>query len=65
MNSPESKGDIPNADIKIVGHGPTECPHCGKYVGQSYWTHRALSHSQLNPPPPRAEGKTKKKKKAR
>lgn len=54
---------IPNADIKIVGHGPKECPHCGEYVSQSYWTHRALRHSALNPPPPRTASKGKKKKK--
>lgn len=52
---------IPNADIKIVGYGPEVCPHCDVYVGHSYWTHRALIHSALNPSPPRTEGKTKKK----
>lgn len=54
---------IPNADIKIVGHGPSICPHCDVHVGHSYWVHRALQHPALNPPPPRAEGKSKKKKK--
>jgi len=57
-----AKAVIKNADIKIKNHGPDHCPHCDVYVGHSYWTHRALIHSELNPKPPRAEGKPKKKK---
>jgi hypothetical protein len=42
---------------------PEICPHCGTPCGFHYWIHRALVHPELNPQPPRAEGKPKKKKK--
>jgi hypothetical protein len=51
-----------NADIKIAGYGPDQCPHCGVPTGQSYWTHRALLHSELNPKLPEPEEKKPKKK---
>ena len=57
------KAVIKNADMKIEGYGPDHCPHCGVHVGHSYWTHRALVHSALNPQIPWGEGKSKKKKK--